>query len=356
VLLRGIYNKYGEKVQPGLPHALPPLPKDAPNNRLGLAQWLVSKENPLTARVTVNRLWQMFFGTGLVKTTEDFGIQGDPPSHPELLDWLAVEFMNPSFSLGSQNWGGQAAAWDMKHMLRLIVTSATYRQQSKTAPLALEKDPDNRLLSHFPRLRLPSFFLRDQALAASGLLVDRIGGPPVRPYQPPGLWEDFSFNQIKYTQDKGDSLYRRSLYTFWRRSIGPPNMFDTPARQVCTVRQARTNTPLHALTLMNDTIYVEAARKLAERAMNEGGDAPEQRLAYAFRLATARWPSAAEQKVLAAGYQRALAQYGKDREAATKLLTVGESKRDKRLDIVELAAYTAVANTIMNLDEVIARE
>jgi uncharacterized protein DUF1553/uncharacterized protein DUF1549/cytochrome c len=356
VLVRGIYNKYGEKVQPGVPHALPPLPKGAPNNRLGLAQWLVAKENPLTARVTVNRLWQMFFGTGLVKTTEDFGIQGDPPSHPELLDWLAAEFMNPSFSPGSQNRGAHAAAWDIKHILRLIVTSATYRQRSTTMPLALEKDPDNRLLSHFPRLRLPSFFLRDQALAVSGLLVDKIGGPPVRPYQPPGLWEDFSFNQIKYVQDKGESLYRRSLYTFWRRSIGPPNMFDTPARQVCTVRQARTNTPLHALTLMNDTIYVEAARKLAERAMKDGGDTPEQRLKCAFRLATSRWPSAAEQKVLTTGFQRALKQYQDDREAATKLLAVGESKRDERLDVVELAAYTAMANTIMNLDEVIARE
>jgi len=368
VLQRGIYDKYGDKVQPSVPNALPPLPKGAPNNRLGFAQWLVSKDNPLTARVTVNRMWQMFYGMGLVKTTEDFGIQGDPPSHPELLDWLAVEFMEPTPSRGmsAANPAGQPAGfaaliarretWDVKHLLRLIVTSAVYRQQSRTTPLALEKDPDNRLLSRFPRLRLPSFLLRDQALAFSGLLVDKIGGPPVRPYQPPGLWEDFSFNQIKYTQDKGESLYRRSLYTFWRRSIGPPNMFDTPARQVCTVRQSRTNTPLHALTLMNDTIYVEAARKFGERVMTEGGKTPEQRLAYAFRLATARTPSAAELRVLAAGFERALKQYQGDRATALKLLSVGESKRDERLEVAELAAYTTMANTIMNLDEVVAKE
>jgi hypothetical protein len=341
-----------------VPDALHPLPKGATNNRLGLAQWLISKDNPLTARVTVNRLWQMFFGAGLVKTTEDFGIQGEPPSHSELLDWLAVEFMEPSPSRGMSAAipAGTPGAWDVKHILRLIVTSAAYRQQSRITPAALEKDPDNRLLSRFPRLRLPSFTLRDQALATSGLLVDKLGGPPVRPYQPPGLWEDFSFNQIKYTQDKGESLYRRSLYTFWRRSIGPPNMFDTPARQVCTVRQSRTNTPLHALTLMNDTIYVEAARKFAERIMKEGGKTPEQRLAYAFRLATARPPSAAEQTVLVAGLERALKHYQRERETALKLLSVGESKRDERLDVAELAAYTAVANTIMSLDEVVTRE
>ncbi|MCI0681696.1 MAG: PSD1 and planctomycete cytochrome C domain-containing protein [Gemmataceae bacterium] len=356
VLKRGVYNQYGEKVHAKVPDALHALPKGAPNNRLGLAKWLVSKDNPLTARVTVNRLWQMLFGTGLVKTTEDFGIQGEPPSHPELLDWLAVEFMQPSPGMSAAIPGGQPASWDIKHILRLIVTSATYRQQSRINPAALEKDPDNRLLAHFPRLRLPSFFLRDQALAVSGLLVDKIGGPPVRPYQPPGLWEDFSFNQIRYTQDKGDALYRRSLYTFWRRSIGPPNMFDTPARQVCTVRQSRTNTPLHALTLMNDTIYVEAARKLAERMMKEGGTTPAQRLAYAFRLATARPPSAAEQRVLVAGFERALGQYRGDKEAANKLLSVGESPRDERLDAVELAAYAALANMIMSLDEVVTRE
>jgi uncharacterized protein DUF1553/uncharacterized protein DUF1549/cytochrome c len=363
VLQRGIYNKYGEKVQAAVPKALHSLPEGAPNNRLGLAKWLVSKDNPLTARVTVNRLWQMFFGVGLVKTTEDFGVQGDPPSHPELLDWLAVEFMTPSakpqaIGLPSPRLGEGSGvrAWDIKHMVRLIVTSAAYRQQSRVTPLALEKDPDNRLLSRFPRARLGSFVLRDQALALSGLLVGRIGGPPVRPYQPPGLWEDFSFNQIRYVQDHGENLYRRSLYTFWRRSIAPPDMFDSAGRQVCTVRQARTNTPLHALTLLNDTIFVEAARAFAERIMKEGGKMPEQRLAYAFRLATARWPRAGEEKLLVAGYERSLKQYQGDRDAALKLVSAGESKRDARLDVAELAAYTAVTNMILNLDEVITKE
>jgi len=370
ILERGIYNKYGAKVQPALPEALPPLPKGAPNNRLGLAHWLVSKDNPLTARVTVNRYWQMFFGAGLVKTAEDFGIQGEAPSHPELLDWLAVEFMEPTVgrlrlsetvkapghSLSDGFAKPQAAGWDVKHIHRLIVTSAAYRQQSRTTPLAQEKDPDNRLLSRYPRLRLPSFFLRDQALAVSGLLVDKIGGPPVRPYQPPGLWEDFSFNQIKYVQDHGEKLYRRSLYTFWRRSIAPPNLFDTPARQVCTVRQSRTNTPLHALTMMNDITFVEAARNFGQRLMKEGGKTPDQRLALGFRMVTARHPTAMEQSVLMAGYRRALAEYQANRNAARELVSVGESPRDATLNAAELAAYTAVANMMLNLDEVVAKE
>ncbi len=340
VLERGIYNKYGAKVQAGIPKVFPPLPKDTPNNRLGLARWLVSKDNPLTARVFVNRLWQQTFGLGLVKTSEDFGVQGEMPSHPELLDWLAVEFM--------QNW-------DMKALHRLIVTSATYRQLSKVTPAALERDPDNRLLAHAPRLRLSPFQLRDQALALSDLLVDKIGGPPVRPYQPPGLWEDFSFNQIRYTQDKGDKLYRRSLYTFWRRSIGPPNMFDTPSRQVCTVRQARTNTPLHALILMNDVTFVEASRVWAERLMKTG-KTPDLRLALAWRQATARPPSPTEQKVLDAGYQRVLKQYQADPKAAEKLVSMGEYARDRTLDVSEQAALTAMLNMILNLDEVMTKE
>jgi hypothetical protein len=340
VLERGIYNKYGAKVTAGLPKALPGLPKDAPNNRLGLAKWLVSKDNPLTARVTVNRVWQQYFGLGLVKTSEDFGIQGDPPSHPDLLDWLAVEFQQ---------------TWNMKALHRLIVTSATYRQSSKVTPTVLERDPDNRLLAHSPRLRLSPFQLRDQALALSGLLVDQRGGPPVRPYQPAGLWEDFSFNQIKYVQDKGDKLYRRSLYTFWRRSIGPPNMFDTSSRQVCTVRQARTNTPLHALILMNDVTFVEAARVWAERLM-KAEKTPDARLALAFRHATARPPSPTEQKVLQAGYQRVLKQYQEDPVAAEKLVTTGEYARDKSLNVAEHAAMTAMVSMILNLDEVITKE
>ena len=356
VLLRGIYNKYGEKVTAGIPKAFPPLPKGAPNNRLGLAKWLASKDNPLTARVTVNRLWQQYFGIGLVKTSEDFGIQGDPPSHPELLDWLAVEFSSPLPS-GGEGPGvrGRPHAWDLKHIHRLIVTSATYRQSSKVSPAAFERDPDNRLLAHAPRLRLSPFLLRDQALAVSGLLVDKFGGPPVRPYQPPGLWEDFSFNQIKYVQDHGEKLYRRSLYTFWRRSIGPPNMFDTPNRQVCTIRQARTNTPLHALILFNDVTFVEAARVWAERLMKQE-NSPSSRLALAWRQATSRSPSLAESKILLAGYERVLKQYQADKATAEKLVSNGEYARDKTLDVAEHAALTAMLNMILNLDEVITKE
>jgi hypothetical protein len=340
VLIRGAYDKYGEKVEPAVPQALHPLPPDAPKNRLGLARWLVAKDNPLTARVIVNRYWQQFFGTGLVKTAEDFGVQGEPPSHPELLDWLATEFMKD---------------WDVKRLHKLMVTSATYRQDAKVTSAALERDPDNRLLSHGPRLRLSPFQLRDQALALSGLLVEKVGGPPVKPYQPPGLWEDFSFNQIRYVQDHGESLYRRSLYTFWRRSIGPPNMFDSSARQVCTVRQARTNTPLHALILMNDVTIVEAARVWAERLMKQPGS-PADRLALAFRMATARPPSPAERQVLLAGYDRLLRQYAADRAAAQKLVGTGEYPRDPSLDVAEHAALAAMLGTILNLDEVVTKE
>jgi mono/diheme cytochrome c family protein len=340
VLVRGNYDKYGEQVQPDVPRALRPLPSDAPRNRLGLARWLVARDNPLTSRVTVNRYWQQFFGIGLVKTAEDFGVQGELPSHPELLDWLATDFMSD---------------WNVKRLHKLIVTSATYRQSARVNPAVLERDPDNRLLSHGPRLRLSPFLLRDQALALSGLLSDRVGGPPVRPYQPPGLWEDFSFNQIRYTQDHGESLYRRSLYTFWRRSIGPPNMFDTPARQICTVRPSRTNTPLHALILMNDVTFVEAARVWAGRLMKEPGT-PEERLSLAFRMATARPPTSAERTLLVAGWHRLQKQFAADRPAAQKLVSIGEYPRDARLDVAEHAAYTAMLNTILNLDEVICKE
>jgi hypothetical protein len=356
ILIRGIYNKFGKKVQAGIPKVFPPLPKDAPNNRLGLARWLVMKDNPLTPRVTVNRLWQQYFGVGIVKTAEDFGVQGDAPSHPELLDWLALEFMSPKVVDSLRESGRpNAPPWDLKHIHRLIVTSSTYRQASRITQASLEKDPDNRLLSRMPRLRLTPFQMRDQALALGGLLVEKIGGPPVRPYQPLGLWEDFSFNQIKYVQDHGEKLYRRSLYTFWRRSIGPPNMFDTPNRQVCTVRQARTNTPLHSLILMNDVTFVEAARVWAERLMKEE-KTPSLRLALAWRQATARAPTATEQKVLDAGYQRVLKQYQADPKAADKLVATGEWPRAKGIDVAEHAAMTAMLNMILNLDEVITKE
>ncbi len=340
VLIRGAYDKYGAKVTAAIPACLPPLPQGAPNNRLGFARWLVDPANPLTARVTVNRSWQMVFGTGLVKTAEDFGSQGDQPTHPELLDWLATEFMRK---------------WDVKALHRLIVTSAAYRQSSRVTPDLLERDPENRLLARGPRLRLNSFALRDQVLALSGLLVEKRGGPPTRPYQPAGIWEEMSFGFIRYVQDKGEGLYRRSLYTFWRRSVGPTNLFDTSPRQVCTVRLPRTNTPLHALVLLNDTTYVEAARVWAEKLMRQAAT-PEERLALAFRAATARRPSAAEQSVLLRGFERVLRQYQADRAAALQLVRTGEHPRDAGLDVVEVAAYTAMANTILNLDEVISKE
>jgi hypothetical protein len=340
VLLRGQYDKYGAKVTAGVPGCLPPLPKDAPNNRLDFARWLVDRSNPLAARVAVNRTWQTFWGAGLVKTAEDFGSQGDAPSHPELLDWLATEFTRK---------------WDVKALHRLIVTSATYRQSSRVAPGLLERDPDNRLLARGPRQRLNAFALRDQALALSGLLVEKRGGPPVRPYQPPGIWEEMSFGFIRYVQDHGESLYRRSLYTFWRRSVGPTNLFDTSPRQVCTVRLPRTNTPLHALVLMNDTTYVEAARVWAERLLRQAGT-PRERLGLAFRAATGRHATAAELSILERGLERVLRQYRADPPAALKLVSTGEYPRDPALDPAEVAAYTGMLNTILNLDEVITKE
>jgi hypothetical protein len=342
VLIRGAYDKYGELVQPGVPASLPPLPAGATNDRLGLARWLVDPAHPLTARVAVNRYWQVFFGTGLVKTTEDFGVQGEAPSHPELLDWLATEFVR--------------SGWDVKALHRLIVTSATYRQASRMAPRLRERDPDNRLLARGPRQRLSAYVLRDQALALGGLLVERLGGPPVRPYQPPGIWEELSFGKIQYQQDKGPNLYRRSLYTYWRRTVGPTTLFDTSARQVCTVRPSRTNTPLHALVLLNDVTYVEAARALAERLLTQGGDTPAERIALLFRLAAARRPSAAEGTILAQRLERLRQQYQTDRDAALRLVSVGESPHHPSLDVTELAAYTGLAALVLNLDEVLSKE
>jgi hypothetical protein len=342
VLIRGAYDKHGEEVAAGVPAVLPPLPPDAPPDRLALARWLVDPANPLTARVTVNRAWQLFFGTGIVKTVEDFGIQGERPSHPELLDWLATELVR--------------SGWDMKALHRLIATSAAYRQSSRVAGHLLERDPENRLLARGPRFRLSSAAIRDQALAASGLLVEKIGGPSVKPYQPPGVWEEMTFGQIKYAQDTGESLWRRSLYTFWRRTVGPTMLFDAASRQYCTVRQARTNSPLHALITLNDVTYVEAARKLAERALVSGGARDEDRLAFAFRLPLARRPTAAESAVLAGALERLRKRYAADREAAEKLVRAGESPRDGSIDAAELAAWTGVASLILNLDETLTKE
>jgi hypothetical protein len=343
ILNRGVYDAPGEAVQPGVPAALGALPADAPKNRLALGRWLVGRENPLTARVAVNRLWQMLFGTGIVETVEDFGSQGQWPSHPELLDWLAVEFMD--------------SGWDVKGILRTIATSATYRQESAVTPELMEKDPENRLLARGPRVRLPAESVRDQALAIAGLLHESLGGPSVKPYQPAGLWTELS-NWAEYERDKGDGLYRRSLYTFWKRTIAPPSMlaFDAAPRETCIVRETRTNTPLQALGLMNDVTYVEAARKLAERMIQEGGQAPGERVAYGFRLATAREPSSGEQEILLRGFRRYLDRYQTRPADAEKLLSMGDSARDEALPPAELAAYAATASMILNLDEVITKE
>jgi hypothetical protein len=317
-----------------------------PRNRLGLAQWLVSADHPSTARVTVNRLWQAHFGMGLVRTTEDFGTQGEPPSHPELLDWLASEFVQ--------------SGWNIKALHRLIVTSATYRQSSKLTPQLLERDLENRLLARGPRFRLPAEAIRDQALAVSGLLVERLGGPSVKPYHPPGLYEQVIYpgSGGPYQQGKGPDLYRRSLYSYWKRSVPHPAMliFDVPFRETCAVRRARTTTPLQALNLMNDPTYVEAARFLAQRMLAEGGTRAEDRLAYGFRLVTARAPRADEQAVLFAGLGRMQASYAGDRAAVEALLKVGQAASMPNRDRAELAAYTTVASTLLNLDEAITRE
>ena len=360
MLLRGEYNKKGEKVHSALPAALPPLAKGAPSNRLGLARWLVSREQPLTSRVIVNRYWQMFFGTGLVKTVEDFGSQGELPSHPELLDWLAVEFMDPTpVPLGS----GGKHRWDVKHLVRLIVTSATYRQSSVVSKELLARDPENRLLARGPRLRLQAEFIRDQALAISGLLNREIGGASVAPYQPAGLWQELAargdsknWSAQFFVQSHGKDLYRRTMYTFWKRTSPPPQLvtFDAPDREVCTVRRSRTNTPLQALVLMNDPTYVEAARKLGERMMHHA-KRPEDRIAFAFQLATARQPSEKELAVLTTALQRQLDRYRQDEKAARKLLAVGEAPFDETLPPVELAAYTIIASVILNLDETLTK-
>ena len=365
MLIRGDYTKLGDKAALAVPASLGPLPKTAPPNRLGLAQWLVSPEHPLTARVTVNRYWSLFFGTGLVKTAEDFGVQGEKPSHPELLDWLATEFMSPREKAGEPNpinpsarqpfTASTPSPWNTKRLHKLIVMSATYQQSSKLTPAQYERDPENRLLARGPRHRLPSWMLRDVALAASGLLVEKIGGPPVKPYQPAGIWEEATFGNKKYVQDHGDALYRRSLYIFWRRIIGPTLFFDVSSRQNCTVKTPRTNTPLHALATLNDLTYVEAARALAERVLL-AAPSSDARLEHAFRLVLARPPAVAEKQILLARLATLKQQYAADPPAALKLLTLGESKRNETLDPVEHAAWTGLCSLVLNLDEAISKE
>ena len=341
VLKRGEYDKPGDKVEPGIPAVFPALLSNPPRNRLDFARWLVHPSNPLTARVAVNQHWQTFFGAGLVRTVEDFGVQGEAPTHPQLLDWLATEFIR--------------SGWDAKRMHKLIVMSATYRQSSRLTPALLQRDPDNRLLARASRIRLPAEMIRDQALFASGLLVEKVGGPSVMPYQPPGLWKELS--GADYVQDHGEKLWRRSLYTFWKRTSAPPTMmtFDAAGRETCNVRQTRTSTPLQALALMNEVTFVEAARVLAQRIMTTGGQGPEERIAFAFSLATARVPKPAELSVLVASWNEYRSRYQLDPNSAAALVSAGEAPRNEQLPVAELAAYTAVANLILNLDESITR-
>ena len=345
VLERGAYQHRGEQVTPQTPAVLPPMVKGAPSDRLSLAKWLVSPKHPLTARVTINRFWQNVFGTGIVLTAEDFGTQGTPPSHPELLDWLATEFI--------------ASGWDVQAMLKLMFTSATYRQSAKVTPEKLERDADNVLLSRAPRYRFDAEIVRDNALAASGLLYTQIGGPSVKPPQPGGLWKAVGFtgsNTDTFVKDTGaDKVYRRSLYTFWKRTAPPPqmNILDAPSREACTIRRERTNTPMQALMLMNDPQFFEAARVFAERTLKAGGETPEERIAFMFEIATAREPRASETALLVETLQAHAEEFKADPEAAKALITVGESKPDETLDAVEVATWTMIANLILNLDEVL---
>jgi Protein of unknown function (DUF1553)/Protein of unknown function (DUF1549)/Concanavalin A-like lectin/glucanases superfamily/Planctomycete cytochrome C len=348
ILKRGQYDQPDTTTKLGssVPECLGPLPSGAPANRLGLAQWLASGENPLTARVAVNRIWQHHFGNGLVKTAENFGLQSEAPSHPELLDWLATEFVR--------------TGWDMKALHRLIVTSATYRQSSKSPAELVQRDPENRLLARGPRFRLPAEVVRDNVLAIAGLLSTRFGGPSVKPYQPAGLWEELAggAGEGPYVQDKGENLYRRSLYVYRKRTVPHPVMatFDAPSREICQVKRARTNTPLQALELLNDVTYVEAARSLAELMITQGGSTPDDRIAFAYRRAVSREPRENEQRVLNRGLEGYLAKFRADREAAAKYIQQGERPAPATIDPAELAAYTATASVILNLDETITIE
>jgi hypothetical protein len=342
LLYRGMYDAPRQRLEAGTPAVLPPMPASLPRNRLGLAQWLVSEEHPLTARVTVNRFWQEVFGTGLVKTAEDFGSQGEPPVNQELLDWLAVEF--------------RESGWNVKHIFRLLVTSSTYRQAALATPEKLEKDPDNRLLSRGPRFRLDAEEVRDTALAASGLLVPAVGGPSVKPYQPEGIWEAVAMHGSDtrfYKRDSGQALYRRSLYTFWKRTAPPAllEIFNAPSREFCTVRRERTNTPLQALAAMNDVTFVEAARALAARAMAEASG--EERLHYMARWLMSRRLEPRELDIVLDSYRAFLRHYDSNLEDARKLVSQGESKPPENVSPAELAALTMVANQLMNLDEVL---
>lgn len=346
LLMRGHYehpNK-DEEIKPGVPAFLPPMPEGAPANRLGLAQWLTRPDHPLTSRVAVNRYWSLLFGKGIVKSVSDFGTQGAWPTHPELLDWLATDFVKNG--------------WNIKRTFKQIVMSATYRQSSKLNRELYNRDPENQLLARGPRFRLQGEFVRDNALAVSGLLIDKAGGPGVRPYQPPGLWNEVSLSgNVRFRQDSGEGLYRKSMYTYWKRSAPAPSMtiFDAPTREKCMVERPRTNTPLQALVTLNDPQFTEASRNLAQRIIKEGGKTPQERVTFGYRLVAARQPKPIVSQILVAAYNEELENFKKNAEAANKLLAIGESKRDESINAAEHAAWTIVASMLLNLDEVITR-
>ncbi len=358
VLKRGDFRAKGEPVTGDVPQFLLAWPVEKAANRLDLARWLVDPKHPLTARVTLNRYWEQFFGHGIVKSTEEFGAQGDWPSHPELLDWLAAEWLNPTPApIGS----GAERPWNIKAMMRYLATSATYRQQTKVTPAMLRADPENRFFMRGPRLRLQAEMIRDAALAISGLLDPRIGGPSIKPYQPPGLWEQVAFgggfSSQTYEQSRGQDLYRRGLYVYWKRSLPHPSLsaFDAPNRELCCDRRPVTNTPLQALTLLNDPIFVEAARVFAARIINEGGQSVTERVQYAFEWCTSRPPNPEELKWLVAFYHRQYEKWTAEPEAAKKLIQVGEAPLPKDIAATDLAAWTAMANLLFNLDETITK-
>lgn len=346
VLIRGVYDHHGDKVTSGTPAFLPPLPIGQPNNRLALAKWIVSPDNPLTARVTVNRMWERLFGVGIVETSEDFGTRSSFPSHPELLDWLATELI--------------AKKWNLKALWKEMVMSATYRQSSAISPKLLAIDPANRLLARAPRFRLPAEVIRDQAMFAAGFLNERIGGPSVRPYQPKGIWDELAGangNLRNYKNDIGPNLHRRSLYTIWKRTAPPPDMtlFDAPSREICTVRRARTDTPLQALVLMNDVTYLEAARGIAQRMLREGGASRSSRIDLAFRLLLGRNPGSKETEILERAIERDETRFRANPKAAANVVSYGDLPLDKSDNLGELAAYTLVASTILNMDETVTK-
>jgi hypothetical protein len=346
VLVRGEYDKRGEQVAPAVPACLPSLPPGAKPDRLALARWIVSRDHPLTSRVWVNRQWERFFGTGLVKTSENLGSQAEYPSHPELLDWLAAEFME--------------TGWDMKRMIRSIVTTAAYRQSAAVTPEQLAADPENRLLARGPRIRLTGEIVRDQALAAAGLLVPTVGGPSVRPWMPDGVWDETSvYGDLRgYKPDTGPGRYRRSMYTIWKRTAAPPTMllFDAPSREICTVKRSRTNTPLQALALLNETTFIEAAHGLAGRMLDEGGGSPAERISHGFRLALGRGPEPTELATLVAGFESDLARFTAVPAEAAKYAAVGLVRKPDGTTDAEFAAASLAANVILNLDEFVTRE